>query len=113
MEDKSLSYEDKKEYIRLHVSNDVLSLKDYSPENRKKALNKMLENEVIRKRIDLYKRCSAVVGVITDASRLYNGNNLSINGVVIGENCSANVRTIEAGGYNIQVLHYRVLVNKI
>lgn len=76
-------------------------------------LNKELDSEVIAKRVDLYHRCSAVVGVITDASGLRTGSNGSINGIVIGENGKAKVETIMAGGYAIQCLHYRVLVNPI
>lgn len=76
-------------------------------------LQKNLASEVRRKRIDLFKRCSAEVGVITDASRLYVGDDLNLNGVVIGEKGKASVRTIGAGGYNIQCFHYRVLVNRI
>lgn len=72
-----------------------------------------MANEVISKRIDLYKRCSEIVGIITDASGLRTGNNGSINGFVLGEKGKAYVETIYAGGYNIQVLHYRVLVKAV
>ena len=68
------------------------------------------ERERKNKRIDLYHRCMAVVGPITDASNLREGDNGSINGCVIGEAGKAWVETITAGGYNIQCLHYRVLV---
>ena len=82
----------------------------------------MLVDEVNGKRIDLFKRCSAVVGVITDATNLSVGQNLSLNGFIVGENGKARVETIMAGGYNQdtivnvnrgQCLHYRVLVIKI
>jgi hypothetical protein len=36
-----------------------------------------------------------------------------INGIIQGTISNAKVRTITAGGYNIQCFHYRVLVNKI
>ena len=92
---------------------DCLNLASYSDKEFEGALNKMLDREVASKRVDLYHRCSAVVGVITDATGLKTGNNGSINGIVIGEEGKAEVETILAGGYNIQVLHYRVLVKPL
>lgn len=76
-------------------------------------LEKELNREVKRKYEDLVYRISYVVGEILDCSNLYIGSNGSINGIVIGTNAKARVETITAGGYNIQCLHYRVLVNKI
>ena len=76
-------------------------------------LEKMLSDEVRAKRLDLYYRCTAAVGVITDTTGLYVGNNGSLNGFVRGENGSAFVETIMAGGFNIQCLHYRVLVKMV
>lgn len=76
-------------------------------------LNKMLSDEVDRKRADLFIRCTNAVGVITDATGLYIGNNLSLNGFVVGEQGKAKVETIRAGGYNVQCLHYRVLVQPV
>lgn len=51
-----------------------------------------------------------MVGKITDAKGLTIGMNGELNGLVIGDKDSATVTTILAGGYNIQCLHYRVLV---
>lgn len=76
-------------------------------------LDKMLSDEVRSKRLDLYYRCVSAVGVLTDVSGLYVGNNGSLNGHVVGEQGKANVETIYAGGYNIQCLHYRVLVKPV
>lgn len=76
-------------------------------------LDKMLSDEVRSKRLDLYYRCVNAVGVLTDVSGLTVGENGSLNGHVVGEQGKANVETIYAGGYNIQCLHYRVLVKLV
>lgn len=65
---------------------------------------------------NLLKRVEKAVGKVKSYSRLYvhNGNWLeggsALNGFVEGENGSCEVRSILAGGYNIQRLHVRVLV---
>lgn len=76
-------------------------------------LDKMLSDEVRAKRLDLYSRCVNAVGVLTDVSGLSVGDNGSLNGRVVGEQGRAYVETIYAGGYNIQCLHYRVLVKPV
>lgn len=76
-------------------------------------LNKMLDREVKARYEDFVKRISKVVGEIEDTSHLFMGNNGAINGFVKGTQGSANVESILAGGYNIQCLHYRVLVKEI
>ena len=108
---KNVTYDYREKYIRKHYTQDVVYL--YRSDDLDRDLNKMLDREVQDKRVDLYLRCSAVVGVITDATGLRTGGNGSINGIVIGENGKAKVETIMAGGYAIQCLHYRVLVNPI
>lgn len=76
-------------------------------------LNKVLDDEVVAKYKDLVFRISAVVGEIQDVSGLSIGNkNGEINGIVKGTKGVAKIDTISAGGYNIQVFHYRVLVHK-
>jgi hypothetical protein len=77
------------------------------------ALNTMLDKEVVRKQRNFVKLVSDVVGTITDVAGLYVANNLEINGVVIGTKAKANVQTITAGGWNIQCLHFRVLVHEV
>lgn len=60
--------------------------------------------------INLYERCSVYTGNVLEVKYANIANNGEINGIVIGESGSAEIRTIVAGGYNIQCLHYRVLV---
>lgn len=76
-------------------------------------LNKILDAEVEAKYKDFIKRISEKAGDIIDASGLHIGYNGIINGIVVGSNARVKVETIMAGGYNIQCLHYRVLVNII
>lgn len=77
-------------------------------------LNKYLKEEKTRKYQDLVKRVTEKVGDILDASGLRIGKqNGEINGIVTGSKGQAKVETISAGGWNIQVYHYRVLVHKI
>ena len=62
--------------------------------------------------IDLYNKVKAITGDVTDWSHIrYSGK--ALNGLVIGKDGKAAVETIVAGGYNIQRIHYRVLVKKL
>lgn len=76
-------------------------------------LQKTLDREVKAKYDDLVVRMKNAVGEIQDCSNLRIGGNGSINGIISGTNGKAKMETITAGGYNIQCLHYRVLVNPI
>lgn len=77
-------------------------------------LDKRLAQEKQRKYEDLIRRINEVVGEIQDASNLSIGDqNGELNGIIKGSKGSAKIQTIGAGGYNIQVFHYRVLVHKI
>lgn len=75
-------------------------------------LKVQMDREADRKRKDLISRITKTTGEIVNASGLHIGDNGSINGIVEGTDCKAMVETIMAGGYNIQCLHYRVLVHK-
>lgn len=102
--------------VRNNYTQDVLAMAEVGKPGEKRFEDKLeeeLTNEVNAKRLDLYYRCTGAVGVITDAKGLYVGNNGSLNGFVVGENGKAEIETILAGGYNIQCLHYRVLVKPI
>lgn len=76
-------------------------------------MNQMISEERYRKTKNLLTGVTKYVGKITDATGLYVSSNLELNGRVIGIEGKAVVETIYAGGYNIQCLHFRVLVNKI
>lgn len=81
--------------------------------NWKDTLNKIIEREKENKRNMLMERVMNVTGRVTDARQLFIADNGEINGIVIGENGSAKINTIYAGGYNIQCLHFRVLVHEV
>lgn len=76
-------------------------------------LEKTLNKEVEAKYKSLVERISEKAGAIQNASYLYIACNGEINGIVQGTLNKVRVETITAGGYNIQILHYRVLVNVI
>lgn len=59
--------------------------------------------------IDFYYRVAKKVGNVTEVSGLKWGGR-ALNGFVKGDKGTAIVETIEAGGYNIQRWHLRVLV---
>lgn len=59
--------------------------------------------------MDLIRRVTKKVGTITDYSDL-TVRGPAINGRVIGDRGTTYVDTITAGGYNIQRLHYRVIL---
>ena len=70
-----------------------------------------VDQAVTDQKIKIIVRSFEKVGKLTDVNFGRIGMDGSFNGTVTGEKGSANIRTILAGGYNIQCLHYRVLVN--
>jgi hypothetical protein len=81
-----------------------------SSENFKKVLIELLDKEMEKKKNDLIKRVEKKGGKIVDSLYLTIGSDNGLNGYIICENKNVRVETIFAGGYNIQCLHYRVLV---
>lgn len=72
---------------------------------------KEVDNIVEQQRVDVLTRAWNVVGRVSKIEMATLGGDGSFNGVVYGEKGRARISTILAGGYNIQRLHYRVLVN--
>ncbi len=73
-------------------------------------LDTFLDREVEAKKKNLIVRIEKKAGKIIDGSFLKIGVDGNLNGLVKGEIKEVEVTTIYAGGYNIQCLHYRVLV---
>ena len=73
-------------------------------------IKKYVEQHISDMGVQISYRVNAKCGKIIDASDLYISINGQLNGKIVGEKGTAKVETITAGGYNIQVLHYRVLV---
>jgi hypothetical protein len=73
-------------------------------------IEKFIDQEVERKYLSLISHIEKKAGKILDVSYLCIGGNGDINGYITGEKAKVEVRTITAGGYNIQCAHYRVLV---
>lgn len=76
-------------------------------------LQKILDKEVIIRYNTLVKQVTDITGEITDASNLRMGAKGEINGIVVGVKGKAKVETFGAGGYNIQIFHYRTRVTEV
>lgn len=85
----------------------------YRKEIDTEMLETIIHQEKVRKADSLMRRVADMVGEVTDASGLYIADNLELNGTVVGTKGSATVTTIYAGGYNIQCLHFRVLIHRL
>jgi len=72
----------------------------------------VIEREKNRKYDDIINRTNKIVGQITDASGLTIDKRGNLNGVITGTKGKAKVETIGAGGYNIQIYHFRTLIQK-
>ena len=72
-------------------------------------IEEIIHEDMRIKKIKLYQKISDKVGTVS-AVNLYCGEDGSMNGTVKGDKGKVNITTIIAGGYNIQCIHYRVLV---
>ncbi len=82
--------------------------KDYE-----KFIKEFVENEGNKKLENFVKKVEDKAGEILDVSNLKLSPKMEIDGIVIGSKEKVRVNTIYAGGYNIQCLHFRVLVKII
>jgi hypothetical protein len=85
----------------------------YSSKDREERLLKIIERDATLKEKTLIARVNKEVGLIVKALNLKVGLNGELNGTIKGENGICKIETIYAGGYNIQCLHYRVLVHRV
>lgn len=72
-----------------------------------------LDKEAACKKADIIDRCNAKAGGIDEVEWTYIGPDGRINGIISGPNGRFSIKSIFAGGYNIQCLHVRVLVHKL
>lgn len=84
-----------------------------SDDDWKNLLDIFINNEKEAKRQYFYLRINEKAGNIMEAKNLRIGANGEINGTIVGDKATVSVTTITAGGYNIQCLHFRVLVHII
>ena len=85
-------------------------------------LNEIIDKDIEAKYWNLIEKVTKYTGEIVDMSNVSVAGDGNLNGIVIGKDGKAKLETILAGGYNQnvivnvrrgQVLHYRLLVNKV
>lgn len=72
-----------------------------------------LDRDILHKKQNLYARCEQRIGTPTRIALSRVGTLGEIEGYVYGENGALHIHTITAGGYNIQRLHFRFLMNRV
>ena len=75
-------------------------------------LNILLTKDVKAKYWKLIDEVTEITGNITDANNL-NTRGGELNGIIIGENGTANVQTFSAGGWNVQCFHLRHKITRV
>lgn len=114
LKEKELDYKTIKAKERDFAGYMVIKMCDFRDKEERLAwLEKQMEAEKKAKMIDLILRVNKVVGVITDAGGLMINNKGNLDGIIVGEEGTAKIETISAGGYNIQCFHFRTLVHEL
>lgn len=72
-----------------------------------------LDKEAASKKADIIARCNDKAGGIDEVEWTYIGPDGRVNGIISGPKGRFSIKSIYAGGYNIQCLHVRVLVHKL
>ena len=98
------------EYIEISYTSET-HIREYHLNGEK--LNKVLDQEANAKYDFIIERTNAIVGQITDASNLRIGAKGELNGLIHGTKGTAKVETIGAGGWNIQIYHFRTLIHAV
>lgn len=103
--------------FKLELSKQVLDIVMRSSRSENSNIYEYLEPIIERERkskLDKFNyKINSKVGEILDASNLHIGMDGNINGYIMGERGKLSIRTILSGGYNIQCLHYRILVKTL
>jgi len=107
---QELYYENNKWLIEATNQNIAENIKGCGLEGFNEWIENMLTKEFARKKIALINRVEKKGGKVIDALELHYGVDSGINGHINCKDKIVEIRTIFAGGYNIQCLHYRVLV---
>lgn len=77
-------------------------------------LDKVLDKEVTRKKTKLINDITKKAGEIVNVIRLgFGDDGLSLDGIIEGDKAKVAIKTIGAGGYNVQCFHYRTKVTII
>lgn len=74
-----------------------------------KSIKEIIDYDIELKKKKLYKQIESKVGNVISID-LYTGIDGSINGIVQGDLKTVTITTVMAGGYNVQCLHYRILI---
>jgi len=107
----NLNIESLNEWLEIYRAGFIKWVSETDMPNWKKTdLLSKTDSIVAEQKFEIVYRSYAKVGAVKDISFAHTGNNGSFNGIVKGEKGSCEIETILAGGYNIQRLHYRVLV---
>lgn len=97
------------EYLENGWVRKMYDSKHYSSKSFEEIVDKYMEDRYT----ELVDKVTKYVGEITDVNYLEIGNDGSLNGKIIGSEGKCKIETIVAGGYNIQCLHYRVIIKSI
>ena len=76
-------------------------------------IEKFIDEDVKIKKETLMKKIEAKAGNIIDARHLEIFEDGHLKGIIEGDKATVSIKTIYAGGHNIQRLHYRTLIKEL
>lgn len=107
----NINYSMIKRFTRARNKNEM-SIVDRMRWGAEEFLNNLLDRDVEAKKQAFVSRINSKAGEILEAF-LSIGDTGEINGFIVGSENNVNIKTVSAGGYNIQCFHYRMLVKVI